>query len=128
MPVCPKCRCEYRGGSTTCTDCQVELVESLPEPTPEEVAEDNLYKLDELAELSDFSNYSEAEMIRELLAANQIESTIRGESDQVYAGAASHPVVLLVEKHNLESAREIFEAYYAGIEDAEIEALPEDSE
>ncbi len=33
---CPKCRAEYREGFTTCADCQVPLVESLPpEAEPE---------------------------------------------------------------------------------------------
>jgi elongation factor P--beta-lysine ligase len=121
MPFCPECKVEYRSGSTTCTDCKVDLVEAWPAPSPEEVREKNLYKLDELAELADFSHFSEAEMIRELLAANQIESTIRGESDQIYAGSPTRPVTLLVEKHNLDSAREIYEAYFAGIEITEIE-------
>jgi len=30
---CPKCRYEYRRGFTICTDCNVPLVEELPEPT-----------------------------------------------------------------------------------------------
>ena len=34
MPVCPKCRAEYRTGYTVCADCGVPLVESLP-PEPE---------------------------------------------------------------------------------------------
>ncbi len=121
MPVCPKCRAEYRSGSTTCTDCQVDLVDVLPAPTPEEVQEDNLYKLDELAELADFNTFSEAEMMQEMLSSNQIESTIRGESDQIYAGSWVRPVTLLVEKHNLDSAREIYEAYFAGREIPEVE-------
>lgn len=29
---CPECRDEYRPGFTRCTDCDVDLVEKLPEP------------------------------------------------------------------------------------------------
>ena len=29
---CPECRAEYREGYTTCSDCDVALVETLPEP------------------------------------------------------------------------------------------------
>ncbi|MEN6582357.1 MAG: hypothetical protein ABFD54_07890 [Armatimonadota bacterium] len=31
MPYCPECRYEYRPGFTTCPDCNVELVDELPE-------------------------------------------------------------------------------------------------
>ncbi len=30
--ICPQCKAEYRRGFTRCTDCDVELVNSLPEP------------------------------------------------------------------------------------------------
>jgi hypothetical protein len=33
--ICPNCRAEYRPGFTRCSDCDVPLVESLPEPDPE---------------------------------------------------------------------------------------------
>jgi hypothetical protein len=125
MPFCPNCTIEYRSGSTTCTDCQVDLVESLPQPTPEEIAEANLYRLDDLAVLADFSNISEAEMIQELLAGNQIESVLRGQEDQL---GTVRPVTLLVEKHNLESAREIYEAFFEGQETPETKSTAEEQE
>jgi hypothetical protein len=31
---CPKCKAEYVAGITTCRDCQVDLVDVLPEPGP----------------------------------------------------------------------------------------------
>jgi hypothetical protein len=113
MPFCPNCRTEYRSGFTQCPDCQMDLVESLLQPTPEDIAEDNLCKLDDLEALADFSNVSEAELIQELLAENQIESTLRGQEDPFYTGTI-RPATLLVEKHKLESAREIYDAYFAG--------------
>ena len=33
MPYCPKCHTEYLPGNTRCSDCDIELVDSLP---PEE--------------------------------------------------------------------------------------------
>lgn len=38
MPYCPKCRVEYREGFSVCSDCDVDLVDKLPEiepPSPE---------------------------------------------------------------------------------------------
>jgi hypothetical protein len=32
---CPKCKAEYRSGFTRCSDCEVDLVEHLPESLPE---------------------------------------------------------------------------------------------
>jgi hypothetical protein len=32
MPFCPKCRYEYKLGVTRCSDCDVELVDRLPDP------------------------------------------------------------------------------------------------
>lgn len=127
MPICPDCKAEYQDGITMCTDCQVALVESLPQPTPEEVAEANLYRLDELAVVADFSNASEAKMIQELLTGNKIESTLRGQEDRYFVGL-TRPVSLMVEKHNLKSAREIYEAFFAGQGIPEMESAPEEPE
>lgn len=35
MPYCPKCRDEFRPGFDWCPDCQVSLVDTLPEPEPQ---------------------------------------------------------------------------------------------
>lgn len=35
MPWCPKCKAEYQEGVTVCSDCNVELVDSLEEPEEE---------------------------------------------------------------------------------------------
>ena len=36
MPYCPKCRAEYREGFTECADCEVALVDELPEAEEQE--------------------------------------------------------------------------------------------
>lgn len=41
MLICPKCKCEYREGSTICNDCKCELIE-----IPEATEEDNFSKKD----------------------------------------------------------------------------------
>ena len=40
MPVCPKCKNEYREGFTVCAECKCDLVDSL-EAVQEEMAEQN---------------------------------------------------------------------------------------
>jgi hypothetical protein len=62
---CPKCKCEYREGFTTCSDCKLKLVEQLPEE-PEKVYEDiNVVKIGTYNEL-------EVDLIMELLNNNNI--------------------------------------------------------
>ena len=62
MPICPKCKCEYRPGFVRCNDCDVNLVETLSE----ENEQLNRGKLD-LAILASFPNPMEAQMFQELL-------------------------------------------------------------
>lgn len=44
MPWCPKCKCEYREGITTCVDCKVDLVEDLQAVKEEEKKVVNPYE------------------------------------------------------------------------------------
>jgi hypothetical protein len=115
MPFCPKCHSEYRPGFTRCTDCDAELVESLPEEKVEEFHQTEL----ELVELASFPDYSEAEMIQELLQENGIPTVLRG--DVVPLGNVSGAATLLVEKAALPEAHRLYEDYFAG----EVEGEPE---
>jgi hypothetical protein len=42
---CPKCKTEYRDGFTRCIDCEIDLVESLPQAAVEDKKE-NKTKID----------------------------------------------------------------------------------
>lgn len=41
MSWCPKCKCEYREGFTTCSDCGCELVEVLEPEKDDEIIEND---------------------------------------------------------------------------------------
>jgi len=41
MSWCPKCKCEYREGFTSCSDCGCELVEVLEAEKDEEIIEND---------------------------------------------------------------------------------------
>ena len=75
MPFCPACHCEYRTGFTRCTDCDIELVDSLSEDNP---VEPELGEL-ELAGLGTFPDPMEAQMIQELLEKNGIISILQSD-------------------------------------------------
>jgi len=87
MPFCPSCRTEYRPELARCADCDVELVDSLPEEDSGEINPDEV----QLVELASFPNASEAEMIQELLESNGISTVIRGDADPIRATSGAEP-------------------------------------
>jgi len=71
MSFCPKCRYEYKAGVTTCPDCEVELVASLPDPEPE-----GGVRYDNWVQLARLTSAEYAEMIRGRLEDMGIPVTI----------------------------------------------------
>lgn len=76
MPFCPLCRCEYMPGVTLCSDCQVDLVEALPDEKEkeEEEKEDRYHDWVPLAHLTSMQL---AEMLVEGLRAKNIPAVLR---------------------------------------------------
>ncbi len=107
MPYCPTCRTEYGSQIELCNVCNVRLVSELPDDSGDDEGI-------ELVELAQFTNVSEAEMIREILEANEIQTIQRGEVDPIAIASRAEPIALLVEERCLPKARELFDAYYAG--------------
>lgn len=123
MPFCPNCRMEYRSGILRCSDCDIDLVESLPdESAADEAAEDM-----ELVEVAHFATIAEADMAKEMLEANGLRTIVRGEVDPIGATSGAAPITLLVEEKDLERAEEIYDAFFAG-EAVESDAPTEESE
>ncbi len=114
MPYCPSCEAEYRDGVGRCSDCDVELVGALPERDGLDAeAEANAV---ELSELASFPVVAEADMIRELLETNGIRTVVRGETDPIGATSMAAPTTLLVEQRDVDRARELYNAFFAGDE------------
>lgn len=65
---CPKCKCQFIEGISICPDCQVELVEQLPQDSIEGSDEFEAVKL------ISTSNNIESDMIIDLLTNNDIPS------------------------------------------------------
>jgi hypothetical protein len=123
MPYCPICETEYRKGINRCSDCDSELVEALPDDRPSPVDTEGV----ELAELASFQTAAEADMIKELLEGNGIRTIVRGETDPIGATSMAAPATLLVEERDLDRARDLYDAFYAG-RDVETEAEPSESQ
>lgn len=109
---CPECKCEYLEGFTRCADCDVPLVERLPEenepsqhihPTPTDQKED-------LVLLKRFPTTHEAQLARGFLVSNGIEAAVSGEDwlgirrDRIQRGG----VKLFVRKEEQKEAEDLF--------------------
>jgi hypothetical protein len=72
---CPKCKCEYRDGFNFCSDCNMELVEALPN---EELPSDKFVysKLVTIAETCDISIIP---IVKSILDSVEIKYFIQGE-------------------------------------------------
>lgn len=122
MPYCPICEAEYRDGVQRCSDCDVDLVAALPEQQPEDTDPGAV----ELTELANFGTAAEADMIRELLESNGISTVARGETDPIGAASLAEPVTLLVERRDLDRARGLYDAFFAGQDGEPAENPPAD--
>ena len=110
MPFCPSCQIEYRSGFTRCSDCNVELVDSLPEENPVEPDRRGW----DMVEVGTFPDPQHAQMIQELLENNGIASVLQSDFNAGTGPFTSSPNSLLVRKDDLPRARELYEQYFAG--------------
>ena len=80
MPYCPKCKAEYKPGIKRCSDCDIPLVEELPEET---------YKGVKYVFLRNLPSRLYAEMLRESLKNSGIPSLIKGDDIGIMLGSYS---------------------------------------
>jgi hypothetical protein len=80
MPYCPRCKAEYKPGIERCSDCDLPLVEKLPEEVHREVK----YKF-----LRNLPSRLYAEMLQESLKNYGILSMIKGDDIGIMLGSYS---------------------------------------
>jgi hypothetical protein len=110
MPFCPRCKCEYRPEFDRCSDCDLELVESLPGENGEEL---NRGRLD-LVPLASFPDPMEAQMFQELLESNGIVSMLQSDFHAGAGAFTASPNAILVQVTDFPKGRELFEQYFEG--------------
>ena len=110
MPFCPNCRSEYRSGFTRCSECDVELVDSLAE---ENAVEPDQSEWD-MVEAGTFPDPQQAQMIQELLENNGIMSILQSDFNAGTGAFTASPNSLLVREADLPKARELYEQYFEG--------------
>ncbi|MFH0931204.1 MAG: DUF2007 domain-containing protein [Candidatus Zixiibacteriota bacterium] len=106
MPYCPKCKTEYNPGIEKCSDCDLPLVEKLPEETFKETFKDIKYIL-----LRNLPSRLYAEMLKESLQNSGISSIIKGDDIGIMLGSYSTTspveVSLWVPEEDWEKANQI---------------------
>jgi hypothetical protein len=99
---CPKCRTEFRKGFTTCSDCEIPLVDELPpEASPEPEAKPEY--VDYVHLLSTY-NLADIALIKSVLDGEDIIYYFQGES---FTYLMVQPTKLMVSKDDLERAKEL---------------------
>ena len=106
MPFCPGCRTEYVTGVLRCSDCDLDLVDTLLQSEAEPDSK--------LVMLATFPNAAEASLVLELLENNGIEAVLRGDVDPLGNVVVAVAPALLVAEPDLSRAEEIYRAYFAG--------------
>lgn len=115
MPFCPKCRSEYKEGMRICPECDVELVEELPEEEVEFVKWRVVRKL---------PNAMVGNMLKSLLESEGIRAEIRSLTIPWLDGVRSSWSEeswgeLLVPEEQFEQAKEIVDEYMSHVGEGE---------
>ncbi len=121
MPFCPNCKSEYRPGFAKCSDCESELVESLSEENNEQGNRGEL----NLIMLASFPDPMQAQMFRELLDLNGIESILQSDFNAGAGRFTASPNAVLVQEGDLLKGRELYEEYVGGDDAASHSVSPE---
>jgi hypothetical protein len=113
---CPECSAEYRAGYTRCSDCDVALVSALP---PEEREMDHG---DDAVTVFVTRDIMEAETVKELLEANEIEVFLAGDSSPL-PGVAGE-VRLFVSAEHAELANHTIEESQITLDEKRFNVVP----
>jgi len=110
MSFCPSCKCEYRPGFARCSDCDMELVESLPEENGKELDRGKL----ELVLLTSFPNPMQAQMFQGLLESNGVVSMLQSDFNAGAGTYTASPNAILVREVDFPKGRELYGQYLGG--------------
>ena len=120
---CPRCQAEYRFGFTRCSDCDVDLVDSLPKDAPSSITEIpssfEAYRFEakpELVVIRTFQSGVDADFAKSALESAGIPAMVRG-NDTVrrhYYAVPLGGIELLVRAEDAEDADKILDVDAAG--------------
>lgn len=115
MPYCPECHDEYRPGFTRCVDCQVSLVDELPEPPKtDEATTAREATAEPPVVVYETHDHTEADVLRSKLEFHGIPAALSGELAQrslwnPMSPNLFGPIRISVPANQADEAREILE-------------------
>jgi hypothetical protein len=118
---CPRCKAEYRSGFVKCSDCDIALVDELPENRrTDKQARAELHDV-ELVVVRSYSTVVDAELAKSALQSVGIDSMVRSDNEgsQSPGLTFSRGAELLVRGDDVEAAEDILDV--EGIEGSEQE-------
>jgi hypothetical protein len=107
MPYCPKCREEYQDWVKVCPDCNVALVDKLPELPERKISKEPI------VHIATAPNEMVANMWSEILEENGIHCLLQGGELQaaMYASPLAVPYKIYVLESEAEKAKEVLEPF-----------------
>ena len=99
---CPNCKAEYREGFTHCSDCDVDLVASLPELAEKEKDDDDVTFIPVLSTY----NLGDIALLRSILDDQDIEYFLQGENTSYIRGYMD-PTILMIKDDQVETTKEL---------------------
>jgi hypothetical protein len=99
---CPKCKGEYREGFTQCADCQIPLVDELPQSESDDAPID-------LVEVLSTADPGLIALVKSVLEAEDIPYLAHGE--HFSRMHATIPVRFLVAKEDVDVARDVLKDF-----------------
>ena len=115
---CPKCRSEFRPDVAHCANCEVDLVENLPETDPFETAEGMAELIQDREVQALFvGNHVALLEVQKILAKERIPSVIAGEAAEELEAAMHARFYLMIAEEQLEAAKAVVASRWeAGLE------------
>ena len=99
---CPQCKGEYREGFTQCADCQMPLVDELPQAEPDETPVD-------FVEVLSAADPGLIALVKSVLESEEIPYVTHGEHFSRLFGTM--PVRILVAKEDIDTARDVLKDF-----------------
>ena len=109
MAFCPNCEAEYLDHVRMCIDCDVELVNALPEEDEGEQDVEPIYHDSTFETVYEDNNTLNAQMALKLLEANGFRPKMQGQHEANYPPMGPYRVQVPAEF--VAEARELIEAY-----------------
>jgi len=106
---CPKCGAEYRAGFTHCSDCDVDLVEELPQEISINKDNEGEGNVTFIPILSTY-NLGDVALIKSILDNDEIEYFLQGENTE-YVSACMDPVILMVRGDQVNIVKELLKDF-----------------